>query len=230
MLKALSLLLLVGTTRGEFTVLERRDSPPSGFSRVGPSPPDTVLNLRLALTQNNISGLHDTVYEVSAPGNSHRPESAMTNDGSGGHLWGRLFQHFYDKVVSEYLNAINATDASPFNISGRAVSDVSALAHSPYIFQGQTILSQAGTVFSATIFASMIALLNNERIAAGKSSLGFLNPLIYQNPNAFNDFANGQLKPGCDDSNAFNATVGWDPVTGFGSPSYAKLREICQKI
>ncbi|KAJ7768853.1 hypothetical protein B0H16DRAFT_1780881 [Mycena metata] len=70
MLKALSLLLLVGTTRGEFTVLERRDSPPSGFSRVGPSPPDTVLNLRLALTQNNISGLHDTVYEVSTPGNS----------------------------------------------------------------------------------------------------------------------------------------------------------------
>ncbi|KAJ7768843.1 Pro-kumamolisin, activation domain-containing protein, partial [Mycena metata] len=99
---------------------------------------------------------------------------------------------YQEKVVSEYLNAINATDASPFNISGRAVPDVSALAHSPYIFQGQTILSQAGTVFSATIFASMIALLNNERIAAGKSSLGFLNPLIYQNPNAFNDFATGQ--------------------------------------
>ncbi|KAJ7768854.1 peptidase S8/S53 domain-containing protein [Mycena metata] len=139
------------------------------------------------------------------------------------------FLRYQDKVVSEYLNAINATDASPFNISGRAVPDVSALAHSPYIFQGQTILSQTGTVFSATIFASMIALLNNERIAAGKSSLGFLNPLIYQDPSAFNDFATGS-NPGCDDSNAFNATVGWDPVTGFNSPSYAKLREICQKI
>lgn len=32
---------------------------------------------------------------------------------------------------------------------------------------------------STPIFASVIALLNDERIAAGKSPLGFLNPLLY---------------------------------------------------
>jgi tripeptidyl-peptidase-1 len=41
--------------------------------------------------------------------------------------------------------------------------------------------------FSADIFASVVALITNERIAAGKPGLGFLNPLIYQNGAAFND-------------------------------------------
>ena len=28
--------------------------------------------------------------------------------------------------------------------------------------------------------------------------------------------------PGCD-TNGFNATKGWDPVTGLGTPNFAKL-------
>jgi tripeptidyl-peptidase-1 len=37
----------------------------------------------------------------------------------------------------------------------------------------------------------MTALLTNERIAAGKAGLGFLNPLIYANPGAFNPLKTG---------------------------------------
>jgi hypothetical protein len=37
----------------------------------------------------------------------------------------------------------------------------------------------------------MIALLTNERIAAKKPGLGFLNPLLYANPGAFNDMKTG---------------------------------------
>ncbi|KAJ7035833.1 peptidase S8/S53 domain-containing protein [Mycena alexandri] len=156
-------------------------------------------------------------------------EGAMSNAGSGGTAGGGFSNIFarpryQDTVVPAYLKAIGATDASPFNISGRAIPDISAIGHSPFIFQGETVTSQDGTNFAATIFASMIALLTNERIAAGKPGLGFLNPLIYQNPTAFNDFPTGS-NPGCNDANAFNGTVGWDAVTGFGSPNYAKLRD-----
>ncbi|KAJ7023906.1 family S53 protease [Mycena alexandri] len=137
---------------------------------------------------------------------------------------------YQDAVVSAYLKTIGATSMSPFNISGRAVPDVSAMATgSPIVLQGLVDTFWEGTLFSATIFASMISLLTNERIAAGKPGLGFLNPLIYQNPTAFTDIPTGS-NPGCTLTNAFNGTVGWDPVTGFGSPIYSKLRELSNKL
>jgi hypothetical protein len=36
------------------------------------------------------------------------------------------------------------------------------------------------------------ALLNNEKMVASKPGLGFLNPLIYSNPAAFNDMKTGK--------------------------------------
>ncbi|KAJ6580465.1 hypothetical protein DFH09DRAFT_912663, partial [Mycena vulgaris] len=41
-------------------------------------------------------------------------------------------------------------------------------------------------------YASMVAMLNNERVAMGKPGLGFLNPLLYANPGAFNDMKSGK--------------------------------------
>lgn len=78
------------------------------------------------------------------------------------------------------------------------------------------------TSFSVSFFGSIIALLNEELLSAGKPHLGFLNPFIYQNLDAFNDFITGN-NPGCG-TQGFNATTGWDPVSGAGSPNYAKLR------
>jgi tripeptidyl-peptidase I len=49
----------------------------------------------------------------------------------------------------------------------------------------------SGTSCSSPIFASVIALLNNELLNAGKPVLGFLNPWAYANPQAFNDITTG---------------------------------------
>ena len=38
--------------------------------------------------------------------------------------------------------------------------------------------------------------INEERIAAGKSVLGFLNPTLYEHPEILNDITNG-TNPGC---------------------------------
>jgi tripeptidyl-peptidase-1 len=65
---AVTLTLLAGVN-SEFVVLERRDSPPPGFSRLGPPAEDDILTLRLALPSRSIPDLHDVVYEISTPGN-----------------------------------------------------------------------------------------------------------------------------------------------------------------
>ena len=69
-----------------------------------------------------------------------------------------------------------------------------------------------------------MGLLNEARLAAGKSTLGYLNQVIYKSwgpAGLFNDVTKGD-NPGCN-TRGFPATKGWDPVTGFGSPDYAKL-------
>lgn len=49
-----------------------------------------------------------------------------------------------------------------------------------------------GVTSAATpIFASIITLINGERLKQGKSSIGFLNPTLYANPNAFTDITEG---------------------------------------
>jgi tripeptidyl-peptidase-1 len=54
-----------------------------------------------------------------------------------------------------------------------------------------------GTSASAPSFAGLVALLNDARLAAGKSSLGFLNPLVYAlNGDGFHDVVIGNA-PGC---------------------------------
>jgi len=48
--------------------------------------------------------------------------------------------------------------------------------------------------------------LNEERIAAGKSTVGFVNPVLYANPGILNDIVNG-TNLGCG-SNGFQAIKG----------------------
>ncbi|KAJ7156531.1 family S53 protease [Mycena crocata] len=154
-------------------------------------------------------------------------ETASQNSGGG---FSNFFKRprYQDGVVSAYLTATGNAETTAFNISGRAVPDVSALWLLPFILDGSVIDFLASPSFGAGIFASTVALLTNERIAAGKPGLGFLNPLLYQNPSAFTDMKTGN-NPGCN-TDGFNATTGWDPVTGFGSPIYPKLQDICSKL
>lgn len=50
-----------------FRVHELRPAVPSGFTAVGPAPPQTTLSLRLALAQGDPDGLIDALYRVSDP-------------------------------------------------------------------------------------------------------------------------------------------------------------------
>lgn len=80
-----------------------------------------------------------------------------------------------------------------------------------------------GTSASTPTVASVFVLINQARLDAGKSSIGFVNPVLYANPKALNDVISGK-NPGCG-TQGFSAQAGWDPITGLGTPNFPKLLE-----
>ncbi|CRG84245.1 Aorsin [Talaromyces islandicus] len=128
-----------------------------------------------------------------------------------------------------YNGSILGENGGIYNRSGRGYPDVSANGDNiAVVVNGESSLS-GGTSASSPIFASIINRIIDERIAAGKPGpLGFLNPILYQNPDAFNDITEG-TNSGCG-TKGFSTAPGWDPVTGLGTPNYPKLRDVLLKV
>ncbi len=69
-----------------------------------------------------------------------------------------------------------------------------------------------GTSAVAPIWAGLMARINQK---LGHNA-GFINTILYQNPQAFNDITSGS-------NTDYNAGPGWDPCTGLGSPKGAAI-------
>jgi len=75
----------------------------------------------------------------------------------------------------------------------------------------------------------MISLINDVRKQAGRPALGFLNPFLYQNADAFTDIVKGTNAIGRGSVPlpfGFAAARGWDAATGLGTPVFSKLLEV----
>ncbi|KAK6855941.1 hypothetical protein PG995_008092 [Apiospora arundinis] len=127
----------------------------------------------------------------------------------------------YKQLQGEHLSRLEASGHYA-DSGGRGYPDVSLLASSYVISLYGRLTSIYGTSGSAPVFASMITLINNERLKLSKPTLGFLNPALYASSQAFNDVVVGGNE-GCGAEPAFKATPGWDAVTGLGSPDYERL-------
>ena len=107
--------------------------------------------------------------------------------------------------------------------------DVSANANFTfYVCADQTTCtanSYGGTSFAAPMWAGYIALVNQQLVADGKPTIGFLNPTIYaENVTSaysadFHDITSGT-------SGSYSATTGYDLVTGWGSPNAGLLNAL----
>ncbi|KAF9456972.1 peptidase S8/S53 domain-containing protein [Collybia nuda] len=151
------------------------------------------------------------------------PETAV--DFSGGGFSNYFLQPPYQaKAVIPYLANLKLKNAGLFNIAGRAYPDLAAQGAGFQVVVNKTVVSVGGTSASAPAVAGVFTLLNDFRIANGKPSLGFINPLIYSRASGFNDIVSGS-NPGCG-SEGFTAVEGWDPVTGLGTPDFLKLKEM----
>ncbi|KAJ6505268.1 family S53 protease-like protein [Mycena sanguinolenta] len=132
---------------------------------------------------------------------------------------------YQTQAVDSVLKTIPPDFLETFNKSGRGYPDVAVQGWGlPYIFADTTLVT-GGTSFSSPIFASIIALINDRLLAAGKPVVGFMNPWLYAHPEAFTDITDGHNSGSeCPASSvAFDATKGWDALTGVGSPVFDKL-------
>lgn len=98
-------------------------------------------------------------------------------------------------AVKSYLSSIGSANNGKYNASGRAFPDVAAIGTSVQIVVNGQVQNVDGTSCSSPIFASIIALINDNLLMHGKSSLGLLNPLLYANPTAFRDITSGEYRP-----------------------------------
>lgn len=83
-----------------------------------------------------------------------------------------------------------------YNRIGRAYPDVTAVGDNIAVVNNGEYELSGGTSASTPLFASIINRINEERMARGKRSIGFLNPSFYANPDIFIDVTNG-TNPGC---------------------------------
>src|SRR5262249_8049198 len=78
-------------------------------------------------------------------------------------------------------------------------------------------------------WAGFIALVNQQSVANGHGTVGFVNPAIYNigvsssYSSDFHDITSGNNKPSAGSGTGFNAVARFDLVTGWGSPKGAAL-------
>ncbi|KAH9915208.1 subtilisin-like protein [Fomitopsis serialis] len=187
----------------------------------------TIFSPSFPATCPYVTSVGATQINTSSP----RMESAAYQPGylsSGGGFSNTFALPSYQQTaVQDYLtNYPPPYSSSLFNSSGRAYPDLSANGVRYTVAADGTWLSVYGTSASTPVIAAFLTAINDARIAAGKSTIGFINPTIYSSSfqAAFNDIINGS-NPGCD-TNGFYAEPGWDPVTGIGTPNVAMLRDL----
>ncbi|KAH8079080.1 subtilisin-like protein [Cristinia sonorae] len=107
--------------------------------------------------------------------------------------------------------------------TARAFPDLSANGANYVVAVNGQFSRVFGTSASSPVIGAILTAINDARLVIGKRPIGFINPTIYSPrfARAFNDITTG-TNPGCG-TDGFAATTGWDPVTGLGTPNFAKL-------
>ena len=187
---------------------------------------DSGANCQDGTFQPNFPSSSPWITAVGGVGGSTPGEEFAIGLSSGGFSNRWAVPSWQQDAVAAYLKDTKdlPPKSSGYNVTGRGYPDIAA--------QGQdfTVVSNlvpipgvAGTSCAAPTASGVIALLNDARLQAGESTLGFLNPWIYQNMGKWNDVVKGSSSGGCDMGEGWPAEAGWDAVTGVGTPNYKKL-------
>jgi len=179
----------------------------------------------------------DTFYQCNCTTSTNEQAASQNNaagfDTGGGFSNYAKLQPFQQAAVTNYLKSgVPLPDPSLFNPLNRGYPDIAAIGGNVCVLDPQQPCSMTGgTSASSPIVASIITLLNQDRLNAGKKPLGFVSPLIYHllglNQNKFftTDPTSGNNGGECGTDHGFNAAPGWDPLTGCGSPNFGAIRE-----
>jgi kumamolisin len=140
---------------------------------------------------------------------------SVWNDGAGGGAGGGGVSAVFAAPAWQAGLRATRTGGAASPLAMRGVPDICGDAdpESGYIVRvdgTDTVIG--GTSAVAPLWAGLIAIING---VTGKPA-GFVNPVLYKNPQAMNDVIEGN-------NGDFEATAGWDAATGLGSPNGKKL-------
>ena len=163
-----------------------------------------------------ITSVGGTDLDTSSAGGPWSSETVWV-DGGGG----ISPDHF--AIPSWQTTAANGCSAC--SKTYRNAPDVSANANFTfYVCADQTTCTAneyGGTSFAAPMWAGYLALVNQQAVANGNKTVGFINPTLYtiglgsNYHTDFHDITSG--------SNGYSATAGYDLATGWGSPNGSGL-------
>jgi hypothetical protein len=163
-----------------------------------------------------VTAVGGTVLTTSSAGGAWASESAWPYSGGG-------INDFGYPIADYQSSLINASNEGSTTL--RNIPDVAAVATNVYAEFNGDQGSAGGTSASSPIWASFMALVNQQ---ANGQPIGFLNPSIYAlaaepgYSNDFHDIASGNnfnsFSP-----NLFSAVSGYDLATGLGSPNGQNL-------
>lgn len=165
------------------------------------------------------------------------PEKAVGFSGGG---FSEYFRRpaYQDESVHGYLDQLGDKWEGLYNPEGRGFPDVAAQARGFVFVDHGYFTKLGGTSAAAPVFAAIVSRLNAARLERGQNKMGFLNPWLYSlNHTGLTDILDGG-SVGCTGYSdvggrasivphaSWNATPGWDPVTGLGTPDLNTLIKV----
>lgn len=152
------------------------------------------------------------------------PRITVDGETTGGFssLKSNTAQKWQTAAVNNYIhNTKGARPSSNINAARRCVPDVAAYSTGFYTVQDGNDQVIGGTSAATPVVAGMLSSINDALIGEGHKPLGFANPFLYANEDAFLDIIDG-------DNGGYAAVKGYDPASGLGtfSPTtFSTLRE-----
>ena len=162
----------------------------------------------------------------------------QTNTGGGITSGGGFSDYFpqptwQSAAVSNYFSSLATAPYPGYNRGGRGYPDLSAAGYNYAVTVGGQVNHYDGTSASAPVVAGMISLVNAARLRAGRSSVGWIHPILYASfKQVTKDITSGDnhcAMGGCC-AQGFSAAPGWDPVSGLGVLNFKQFKTFMMSI
>jgi kumamolisin len=186
------------------------------FQAAGDGGAWSTSNMFFPMDDVYLTSVGGTDLETNGPAGPWSSETAWI-DGGGGIS--------PEKFAIPFWQTTTASGCSKCSNTYRNGPDVSANSNFTfYVCADQTTCTAnlyGGTSFATPMWAGYLALVNQQAVADGMPTLGFINPALYDiglsssYDNDFHDITSG--------SNGYSATTGYDLATGWGSPNGSGL-------